>query len=143
MGKAIARGSKKAIVQECFKDAVATKHVLDHLSNILRREMKTMVSDNAGSVLRSQEIESMQNLSWDFVIQELSVHAPNLLQLLHSITSTKTDRDNQKAIIGMCASIMLKHLIQNESGPEDHIHYSVCWTYIKAGKHDCNMNWNH
>ena len=95
MGKAIARGSKKAIVQECFKDVIATKHV--------------MVSDNTGSVLRSQEIESMQNFSWDFVVQELSVHAPNLLQLLHSITSTKTDRDNQKAIIGMRASILLKH----------------------------------
>ena len=43
------------------------------------------------------------------VLQELHVHAPNLLHLLNSITSTKTDRDNQKAIIGMCASILLKH----------------------------------
>ena len=43
------------------------------------------------------------------VLQELHVHAHNLLHLLNSITSTKTDRDNQKAIIGMCASILLKH----------------------------------
>ena len=99
-----------------------------------------MVSDNIGSVLRSQEIESMQNFSWDFVIQELSVHAPNFLQLLHSIMSTKTDRDNQKAIIGhVCFNLVKVSFIQNESGPQDHIHYSVCWTYIKAGKHDCNI----
>ena len=109
MGKAVARGSKKAIVQECFKDTVTTKHVLNHLGKILRREMKAMVSDNTGSLLRSQEIESMQNFSWDVVLQELHAHAPNLLHLLNSITSTKTDRDNQKAIIGMCASILLKH----------------------------------
>ena len=51
----------------------------------------------------------MQNFIWDVVLLELHVHAPNFLHLLNSITSTKTDRDNQKAIIAMCASILWKH----------------------------------
>jgi len=109
IGKAVARGSRKTNAQECFRDSGTMQYVLDHLGNILRSEMKAMISDNTGSVLRSQDIKTMQNFSLDLILQELHVHAPSFPCLLHSITSTKTDRDNQKAIIGMCASILLKH----------------------------------
>ena len=110
IGKAVARGSKKNnIAQECFKDPVTTKYVINHLGNTLQREMKVMVSDNTSSVLRSQDIESMKNFSWDLVLQELHMHAPNFLHLLTSLTKTKTNRENQKAIIGVCASILLKY----------------------------------
>ena len=68
-----------------------------------------MVSDHTSSVLRNQNTESMENFTWDPLLDELQVHAPYLFQLLSSFTQTKSERENQMAIIGVCASILLKH----------------------------------
>ena len=106
IGKAVARSSKKAIAQECFKDPVTTKYVLDHLCGIIRREMKTMVADETNSILRNP---GMECFTWDLIIEELGANAPNFLHLLHAMTKTKSVRKNRKAIIGVCASILLKH----------------------------------
>ena len=68
-----------------------------------------MVSDHTSSVLRNQKLEGMRKFTWNLLIDELKVQAPNFLHLLSSLTRTKSERDNQKAIIGFCASILLKH----------------------------------
>ncbi len=43
------------------------------------------------------------------VENELKQHTPNFFHLLGSITKTKSTRPNEKATIGVCAAILLKH----------------------------------
>lgn len=105
-GKAIARGSKYTIAKECFKDPTTRKFALDCLGNILRKEMKVMMSDNTNSILRGSDIKCF---TWDILLNELKQHSPNFFHLLGCLTKTKSTRPNEKATIGVCAAILLKH----------------------------------
>ena len=109
IGKAVGRGSRKAIARECIKDSITLKYALGFLGNAIKKEMKALASDSSNSVLKGQNIPSMSNFGWEKVLEELNVHAPILLQLLRSVTTTKSVRPNQNAIIGMCVSLLLKH----------------------------------
>lgn len=97
-----------AVAKECLKDPITNKHIMNIVGNKMRKEMKAMVSDNVNSVMRSQGIDELKSFNWDILIQELTIHAPTLLNILISITKTITPRENQKAIIGICATILLK-----------------------------------
>jgi hypothetical protein len=45
--------------------------------------------------------------TWDMLFAELKTNAPVLLSILESCTQTKRPRSNRKAVIGICASILL------------------------------------
>lgn len=109
IGKAVARGSKLTVAKECLKDPVTKKYIFNIIGNTIRKEMKVMVSDKVDSILRSQCANKLKIFNWNLLMSELTVHAPYLLNILHSITKTITPRDNQTAIIGVCAAILLKH----------------------------------
>lgn len=109
MGKALARGSKRALAKDCLQDKITSKHLWDLIGLRLRRELRNMVSDTTHSILRSQSAEPMKSFSWDAVINELLQHAPTLLFILRACTQTRVERSNVKAVIGTCAVILLKH----------------------------------
>ena len=71
--------------------------------------MKVMVSDKVNSILRSQSANELKPFDWNLLIEELTLHAPYLLNILTGITKTNTPRTNQSAIIGVCTAILLKH----------------------------------
>lgn len=81
----------------------------------MHREMKAMASDNVNLILKSSDMNILTTFSWNLLIQELTVHAPTLLSILTSITTTLTPRENQTAIIGMCTAMLLKHRYERMS----------------------------
>ena len=103
MGKAIARGWKKTVGVECFKDPTMARSAIGKLGTIIRQEIRKVASTNALAAC------SMQTFSWEWLLKQLGVHAPHLHQLLTSLTTTKGRRTNQRAVIGMCAAILMKH----------------------------------
>ena len=113
IGKAVARGSKYAIVRECFTDLKTRQFVLNYLGNIICKEIKTMVSLESNSILQSSKLEDFK---WDMLLNELNKYAPIFINLLQCLTKTKTKRSNEKAVIGMCASILLKHRFVSQLG---------------------------
>lgn len=84
------------------------KYVLGSLGSAIKKELKAVASDD-NSLLKGQSIPSMKNFGWEKVLDELKLHAPIFLHIFQSITTTKSERPNQNAIIGMCASLLLKH----------------------------------
>lgn len=108
IGKAVARGSKCTVARECFSDPTTRNFALNYLGTILRKEIKTMVSHNTNSILHSP-VSSMKCFTWDTLLDELKKYAPTFLHLLNSLTKTKSKRPNEKAVIGICAAILLKH----------------------------------
>jgi len=105
MGKCIARGSKKALVDHCFSDPGTFPIVRRKICRLLQGEMKTMCAEKTASVLRSNSYETLKNFKWEDLLQELKVHAPTFQHILQSCTG-KSSR--KSALIGICASILLK-----------------------------------
>ena len=107
MGKAVARRSKRTLILEALKDPDIKVCIVKKIGVLLKHELAQMCSDKVESVLRSK-ISSALEFKWDTLLAELSVHAPILLSLLLSCTSTRRPRPNQNAVIGMCCAILLK-----------------------------------
>ena len=109
LGKAVARGGRYAIVEECMHQPTLRKYVLKKGGVLLRRELTSMCSDATASVLRSKEISDLREFTWDKLIHELQRNSPILLNILESATLTCKPRANRDAVICMCAAILLKH----------------------------------
>lgn len=107
--KAVARQSKKTIAVESLKDPVVKKHILKKIGKEMAKEIRSVASDKAESVLRSQDADSLKTFHWDTLLQELSTFAPVLRMLLTAATKTRTPRSNTNGVIGMCAAILLNH----------------------------------
>ena len=85
-----------------------------------------MCSTDVNSVLMDQSVNVLKEFSWSCVYQELSCHAPVFFSLLQGITKTKRSRNNTRAVICMCAAILLKHRYNKMSLVQRVI--SICFT---------------
>lgn len=106
MGKSIARGSKKTLVDQCYSDPDTRPLMLKKIGRVLRAEMKTMCSQKTASILRSGNYDDMKSFSWDQLINEMNLHAPVLMNILQSCTHTGKAH-NKMAVIGVCAAVLL------------------------------------
>ena len=109
MAKALARGSYKKLVNQCFKDAEIREWIIKKMGYILKKELKNMCSEKVNSVLKSNLVHTLKNFKWTDLLSELSTHAPVLSNILHSCTKTRCTKGNKLATMGVCASILLKH----------------------------------
>lgn len=75
----------------------------------LAREIQVMSSDDAKSILQSSNPDDLKEFKWDTLLCELSKYAPVMSRLLLLATKTKRPRLNQKAVIGVCAAILINH----------------------------------
>ena len=135
VGKAVARGSKKAIANECMKDPMTKQHLLTAIGNNLRAELSAMCSRaNTNSILCNQSSDALDKYTWGKLHDELAERAPLLRTLLEMCTHTRKPRINRQAVIGMCAVIHLKfRFCQDVSGAENGFANFVCWSCSKAG----------
>ena len=108
IGKAVARGSRLAIVSHCLDDAVVRKHIISRIGKMVQSEVATLCSDRCNSILRRHSKEQLLKFKWENVNLEMGEHAPILLSLLHAATRTRRKRPNQEAVIAMCAAMMCK-----------------------------------
>ena len=110
LGKAVAHKRKMAVARECCKDSGTLKYIVAILGSKMRKEIRTMCSDSTKSFLQSQSKEKLTTgLCWDQLHSELSKNAPTLLTFLQACTKTRVPRTNTKAVVGVCAAIILKH----------------------------------
>lgn len=115
LGKAVARRSKKEIVDQSMKDPLVKRYMIEKMGQILRSEVTTMCSDRTCSILSNQSVDAMKIFTWDALLIELQSHAPLLYSLLTSCTHTRRPRPNRNAVIGVCAAILLKHRYERMS----------------------------
>ena len=71
--------------------------------------MKAMCSDATASILKSPKKEDLSSFSWETLWKELSTHAQTLTCILTECTKSRVSKGNNHAVIGICASILLKH----------------------------------
>ena len=61
------------------------------------------------SILGTQCLSDLSDFTWKKLIDKLEIHTPVLLTILKDATSTRNEKPNREAIIGMCAALILKH----------------------------------
>ena len=108
IAKAIARGSRLAIVSHCLQDPVVRKHIISRVGKMVQSEIATLCSDGCNSVLRRHSKEQLLKFKWEDVSLEMQQHAPILLSLLYAATHTRRNRPNQEAVIAMCTAMLCK-----------------------------------
>lgn len=105
MSKALARGNKKSVVDDCFKDPKIFTYLKKKLGRVLKAEIKKMCSNKVRSILRSTATcDNLKNFKWSDVIDEMKIHAPLLFSLLSSCIPLSLS--NSEAVICMCSSLI-------------------------------------
>ena len=100
------------MARECFKEPTTRAHLLKHIGMVIRNELKTMCSDRTDSLLRAENAAQLKTFTWEKLLAELSKSAPIFLSLLHAATHTRRTKENQNAVIGICAAVILKYRFQ-------------------------------
>ena len=108
MVKSITRGSKLSAALKCIEDKQIQKHIIRKIGQMLRNEIARMCSREVGSVLHQQGRDTLMKFSWNDVVTEATHHAPILLELLKSCTSTRRPRSNRHSVISMCIAMLCK-----------------------------------
>ena len=107
--KAVARGSKKAVAEQTFKDLATRKYLIESVGKEIRREIKSISSTKTPTCLRATTPKDLQTFHWEKLVSELSSKAPTLLSILQVSTKTTIPRKNSVGAVCMCAAIILKH----------------------------------
>lgn len=94
---------------EVLKDACTKSQVLKIIGEELAKEIKEIASDRVQSILQSQTSNDVKNFKWDTLLNEMSRYTPTLKMLLAFATKTRKPRCNTKAVICMCAAIIISH----------------------------------
>ena len=108
MGKSVARGSKKTLVDQCYDDLETRNYLMKKIGWIIMKEIKTMCSARVQSILCSESKDVLKNFKWDDLMTELCTYAPLLNKILHFCTKTSKIKRNRDATIGTCAAILFK-----------------------------------
>ena len=136
VGKAVARGSKKAVINECMKDPTMQKYNILNLGGRLRRELASMCSEAANSILTQQSSDAICEFLWGKLHDELEARAPTFLSLIEMCTHTREPRCNRMGVVGMCAVLLLKHRFAKDvCCTESGVFTSICWSFWKRGIH--------
>lgn len=67
LGKAVARGSKKAIIDECFRNRDLRKLLIEKIGRVSRAELATMCSEGVNSVLCQTSHDVYKAIDFDRV----------------------------------------------------------------------------
>ena len=108
MGRSIARGNKKTLVDQCYDDLETRYYLMKKIKRIIQKEMKTMCSKRMNSILCSQSKDALTLFKWDDLMAELQAGAPLLYEVLCFCTETKVARRGRNATIGTCAATLFK-----------------------------------
>ena len=105
----LARGSRCTLARRCLPDCLIKKYIVKGMGVSLRHEIARLCLDNSTFVLRKKLPNTLNEFSWEGIVNEAKELAPKLTELLLSCTKTRKPRKNQKAIIGLLFAIMCKH----------------------------------
>ena len=95
-----------------------SKRLFSILAKQVQKEMTKICSKKTKSILRSTSPDVLSQFSWDSVAEEVLRYAPTLHHILQGITDVrrykgghnrKTNLPRNTAVVGVCASILLRH----------------------------------
>ncbi len=113
-GKALARGSMKSLVDDCFSNKRTQHFVTLKIGRIIRTEIKKLSSSS--SILRSPHTSAdLKEFKFEHIFEMIQANAPFLLTVLLSATKTRVPRKNQQLIICVCVSILLKYRCKEQN----------------------------
>ena len=82
--------------------------MVEEIGQIIRKELTTLCSDNANSILlRSTDKSDLMKFTWDQFLSEVDVHAPSLLKILSmAVHKNQSSRNKYSPVLGMVISIL-------------------------------------
>ena len=79
----VIRGTPSSVARQIFKHPNYAAKMVEEIGMIIRKELTTLCSDNANSILlRSTDKSDLIKFTWDQFLSEVGVHAPSLLKIL-------------------------------------------------------------
>lgn len=92
-----------------FKNPTLRDATLQEVINVVRRECDTMCKlIPSPSMLHSSTIDSMKEMQWQPILDDLKVRAPVLLSILSAAASRRLGGGTNPANIAMAAAVLLK-----------------------------------
>uniref|UniRef100_A0A1X7TE76 ZAD domain-containing protein n=1 Tax=Amphimedon queenslandica TaxID=400682 RepID=A0A1X7TE76_AMPQE len=106
-GLALARRSNKVMADECLRSKPTRKHIDNDIVRLIKGDLKRLSKLNSYFIYKAPV--QLKCFSWDKVYSELETVAPTFLSFFLAATHTKNPKSNRRAVIGICASIILKY----------------------------------
>ena len=114
LAQSIGRLSYSSVARQTMKVDRVRKRVIE----IIAADINPCLAKQSKSVLRNPTAESLINFTWEKLLSELDTCAPTFMHILRGIVQVKRRerkpvkrvyRPSEKAVLGVCAAIMLKN----------------------------------
>ena len=92
----IASGNDQAIANVLLKNTAVKSVFSEEFGNILKLEIKGLCQKDAPSILRKHEMEDLRNFTWEKVMKEWQIMAPNFVKLLFTCSENPSQLKNAK-----------------------------------------------
>ena len=118
LGKSVGRSRPIGIARQVMSHKRVRVAVIKETGLRIRRELRSLCSKKAPSILRRKPTsESLNTFSWKDISKELNERSPLLLQILKECLTRKrrktkkkqTKRIDDDTIASLCAGIILRH----------------------------------
>lgn len=109
--KRLGRGSLRSMVLHAVKDPLTLPAIIEGVTKIINKELKTMCSRSFDSILREKSQAAMEHFSWESVWGELLQSAPVLMAIMQGSVARRKSMElpqMAKPVLCMCASMLLK-----------------------------------
>lgn len=111
-----------AIARQAMKDVKIRKKIVELMGKVMSKELTHLSSRKVNSSLRNCSVESIEELNWNGLVQELGTEAPVMLSLLRECVHMKRRvhqtkgrggrsarrLPNKDAAISMCFAVLLR-----------------------------------
>ena len=74
LGKHLADGNSLSVAVECVKDKPIQKHVISAVGQVIRNKVYYVPTE----LILFRDVKSLQDFSWDTIVDEATQQAPNL-----------------------------------------------------------------
>lgn len=121
LGRSVGFKNRAGIARQAFKDKLIRTKLIPLFGRLLSKEMRSVCSVKASSVLCNRDVKSVQNFDVHLIVTEMEKHAPTIITFLRSCISSQTvvkatrkrssviDKDQ---IVGVCSAILLRGISQ-------------------------------
>lgn len=122
LGRSIGRKNQLSIALQSLKFGSVRKKILRILGKDIQKEITGLCSKKSRSIFRRTSAEDLKTFNWDRLVADLEKTAPTFHSFLSSCTEvkrrnrkvkTRSSRPSNVAVLGICASILLRHKNHN------------------------------
>ena len=122
LARSVGRRNRSSIARQAMKDKRIRKKVVELTGKLLSKELTRLSSKKVNSRLRDCSVGTLEELTWDGLLQEVGTEAPVMLSLLRECVHVKRRVHQPKAkggrsarrlpsenaAISMCFAVLLR-----------------------------------